>query len=45
MSFIEIKLIQFKKNKKYFVFQISNKNPKKITNDHHYDVNLFSKNN
>ena len=26
---------------KYFVFHISNKNPKKITND----VNLFSKNN
>ena len=38
MSFIEIKLI--KNMHKYFVFHISNKIPKKITND----VNLFSKN-
>ena len=41
MSFIEIKLIKLKNMHKYFVFHISNKNPKKITND----VNLFSKNN
>ena len=41
MSFIEIKLIQIKNMHKYFVFHISNKNHKKITND----FNLFSKNN
>ena len=40
MYFIEIKLIEFKNMHKYFVFHISNKKPKKITND----VNLFSKN-
>ena len=37
MSFIEINLI--KNMHKYFIFHISNKNPKKIIND----VNLFSK--
>ena len=41
MYFIEIKLIKLKNMHKYFAFHISNKNPKKITND----VNLFSKNN
>ena len=41
MSFIEIKLIKLKNVHKYFVFHISNKNPKKITND----VDLLSKNN
>ena len=30
MSFIEIKLIKLKNMHKYFVFYISNKNPKKI---------------
>ena len=40
MYFIEIKLIKLKNVHNYFVFHISNKNPKKITND----VNLFSKN-
>ena len=41
MSFIEIKLIKLKNMHKYFVFNITNKNQKKNTND----VNLFSKNN
>ena len=41
MPFIKIKLIIKKNMNKYFVFQISNKIKKKITNG----VNLFSKNN
>ena len=41
MSFIEIKLIKLKNMHKYFVFHISNKNPKICTNY----VNLFSKDN
>ena len=41
MSFIQIKFKKLKNMKIYFVFHISNKNPKKFTND----VNFFSKNN
>ena len=41
MSFIQIKLKKLKNLRTYFVFNISNKNPKKFTND----VNFLSKNN